>query len=178
VELAHLAFCDPEERFKIIYNYEHGINAFRTLQMGLAPAAMILQTPDATRSLLLPGFTEVASGKHIHTEKFWSGDPELRNEIPTEVKKLFRRPGYVLSQALRLEPSVVPQWKAGKDGRVEIALEIQMVVAAKYLVDGTLVVESEPKALDTGESKTWRIVGLHIERGQKMPSGHPPGAMP
>jgi hypothetical protein len=122
----------------------------------------------------------------VKADRFWAPE-SVKKELPDLIRKLFAEPelfgGMKMNvpgsagASMQVKPIPYHHWsQEGPHVRVSCDMDITYMVAPsaggrpipKYALDGSIMVEGPASVLErtADEATPWRIVGLHLRRGQ------------
>jgi hypothetical protein len=140
--------------------------------------------------LFLPGYAEFTEGKLVTDPgpTFWApakardpAQPEPRDEVLAELRKLFRQPSEGLGRSLEVERLPLLRWRTVGD-RLQMLQDVSIALGSKYAVEGVLVLEADAKEAERLADKEsaipWRVAGLEPLRAREVTAGGPPGKPP
>jgi hypothetical protein len=176
--IAYIETRLPEERLPLVRELWA-----RQLALTLAPAypparAEPLVDTEAGRRLNMPGYARFVAGGLVQPVHFWAPKDmpnapprNLPALIPSLARQWFEDPGHRFAPTIKWDEVRMPSFEV-KDGRLRLYNRFQGGVMHRYVVDGTIVVDTDARALDDdSETQEWRVAAVELYNGHEVGEG-------
>jgi hypothetical protein len=171
IEEAYLRTQPPGRRSALRAEVAAGVVG-ATLAPEFGPARPVPMTsPAAARQLYLPGYAAFTDGGVIQVApNFWAQGP-LREEIPAQVREMFRRADDPFPPTVLLDqPTTLPLWDRQGD-RVRFYHGFEGQIKHRYIIQGACVAEADARVLDDPALvPDWQLKSIELYNGRTMAS--------